>query len=259
MNKRKLLLVALSLCMVAILAIGGTLAYFTDTDAATNVFTVGNVDIELKENYIPNSTLVPTTGKDENGNVINAVEKDVWVENTGSEKAYVRLHIAIPAKLDDGYDTFDASSNLVHFNAPKDSYGNGKWNWGQTEASNNTVSAGGAMVPNKDWNFYTTNITENDRTIKYNVYVVTYETALEQNGKTAQAIYQIYLEQTATNADITEAKEVLGDNWQIKIVAQGVQSTGFDDAYAAFEAAYGNNELDRQVDFAPKENEEGTV
>ena len=88
---------------------------------------------------------------------------------------------------------------------------------------------------------------------------MTYETALEQNGKTAQAIYQIYLEQTATNADITEVKEVLGDNWQIKIFAQGVQSTGFDDAYAAFEAAYVNNELDRQVDFAPKENEEGTV
>ena len=47
MNKRKLLSLALSLSMVAILAVGGTLAYFTDTDAKVNTFTVGNIDIEL--------------------------------------------------------------------------------------------------------------------------------------------------------------------------------------------------------------------
>ena len=43
----------LSLCLVAMLAItavvGGTMAYFTDTDDATNEFTVGNVDIDLTE------------------------------------------------------------------------------------------------------------------------------------------------------------------------------------------------------------------
>ena len=65
MNKRKLLLVALSLCMVAILAMGGTLAYLTDTDAKTNVFTVGNVNIEQNEkdregnDYVNNQKLFP--------------------------------------------------------------------------------------------------------------------------------------------------------------------------------------------------------
>lgn len=50
MNKRKTLALALTLCMVAILAIGGSLAYFTDTtDAKVNEFTVGNVDIDLTE------------------------------------------------------------------------------------------------------------------------------------------------------------------------------------------------------------------
>ena len=35
--------------MVAILAVGGSLAYLTDTDSAKNTFTVGNVKIELLE------------------------------------------------------------------------------------------------------------------------------------------------------------------------------------------------------------------
>ena len=52
MNKRKIVLLASALCMVAILAIGGTLAYFTDTQTKTNTFTVGNVKIELLESKL---------------------------------------------------------------------------------------------------------------------------------------------------------------------------------------------------------------
>ena len=256
MTKRKLMLVALSLCMVAILAIGGTLAYFTDTDAETNVFTVGDVDIDLVEEYKQGSTLVPTTGKDKDGNIINAVKKEVKVTNEGTEDAFVRLHIAIPKLVDDGDPSFNAMKNTVHFNAPKNSYQDGKWNWGKAAADNDTATVGGSMVPTGNWNAYTTTVNN----IEYNVYVVTYETALAgETGVTDLAMNQIYLDSKVTNETITSLKTALGDNWQIMIVAQGVQSTGFDDAYAAFEAAYGNNELDRQVDFAPKENEEGTV
>ena len=46
MNKRKILTLALSICMVAILAIGGSLAYLTDTDKDVNVMTLGSVEIE---------------------------------------------------------------------------------------------------------------------------------------------------------------------------------------------------------------------
>ena len=49
MNKKKILVLAVSVCLVAILAIGGTLSYFTDEEEATNTFTVGNVDITLTE------------------------------------------------------------------------------------------------------------------------------------------------------------------------------------------------------------------
>lgn len=49
MNKKKLLVVAMTLAMVAILAIGGTLAYFTAEKTETNTITIGNIDINLYE------------------------------------------------------------------------------------------------------------------------------------------------------------------------------------------------------------------
>lgn len=49
MTKKKILVLALTIAMVAILAVGGSLAYLTSTDSATNTFTVGNVQIELLE------------------------------------------------------------------------------------------------------------------------------------------------------------------------------------------------------------------
>ena len=49
MTKKKILVLALTIAMVAILAVGGSLAYLTDTKTATNTFTIGNVKIELLE------------------------------------------------------------------------------------------------------------------------------------------------------------------------------------------------------------------
>jgi len=47
--KKKILALTLCVVMAAIAIVGGTLAYFTDTDKATNTFTVGNIDINLTE------------------------------------------------------------------------------------------------------------------------------------------------------------------------------------------------------------------
>ena len=79
MNKRKLMLVAIALCMAAILLAGGTLAYLTDTDEKVNTFTVGNVQIEIDENFTDKSKLLP--GID--------VTKEVKIKNVGTEDAYV--------------------------------------------------------------------------------------------------------------------------------------------------------------------------
>ena len=47
--KKKLTAIFLCVALAAIAIVGASLAYFTDTDSATNTFTVGNVKIDLIE------------------------------------------------------------------------------------------------------------------------------------------------------------------------------------------------------------------
>ena len=52
MNKRRILAIAMSLVIVAIIAVGATMAYLTYTDSAKNTFTVGDVKIKLLESSL---------------------------------------------------------------------------------------------------------------------------------------------------------------------------------------------------------------
>lgn len=231
-----------SLCLVAVLvalAAVGTLAYFTDTDEATNSFTVGNVAIDLHEAnkdatplvdeyyhaWLEDQVLMPGDNK------TNTVAKRIYVENTGKSDAYVRVHIAIPAVLDNAQPDFDASKNLLHFNATEDSYAEGQWNWG----TKIVAGRAGFVGSGDDWNFYTTTVDD----IAYNVYVVTYETALEPGDVTDDAMHQVYLYKDVTNADIEKADEILGGNWNILVVAEGGQVEGFDDPFTALNTQFG--------------------
>ena len=47
--KKKIISLCLVVALGATAVIGGTLAYFTDTDSETNNFTVGNVKIDIVE------------------------------------------------------------------------------------------------------------------------------------------------------------------------------------------------------------------
>lgn len=124
----------LSLCLVVALAataiIGGTLAYFTDTDNATNTFTTANVKIDLieqqrnddgtaLEDFDNGKVLYPIAGsaqgeKDQFGlpTAENYVDKIVTVKNLASD-AYVRVYYAIPEALD---NVTDAGKNVLHVN-----------------------------------------------------------------------------------------------------------------------------------------------
>ena len=113
--KKKLTAIFLCVALVAIAIVGASLAYFTDTDQATNTFAVGNVKIELIEQqrgenglvpFEQNKKLYPIVGsaqgdKDEYGMPIakNYVDKMVTIKNTGSEKAYIRAYFAIPSAI----------------------------------------------------------------------------------------------------------------------------------------------------------------
>lgn len=106
MNKRKILLLVALLSMVAILGVGGTLAYFTAEDSATNTFTVGNVKIDLTETkWDPE---LGGTGKTEAEDVYpgEALPKDPTVENTGKNPCFVRIKV-------DGLDVLGKDADML--------------------------------------------------------------------------------------------------------------------------------------------------
>ena len=238
--KKKLVTGALLLAFGATAITGGTLAYFTDTDAQTNTFVTGNVAIDLWEDFGDNDgleKLIPAVGSAQDGTLKNGIEKEVYVKNTGSEDAYVRVHIAIPQILDDGAETFNAAANVLHFNYAKESIGEGKWDWSKAYDDGKYVG---------DWNFYTTQIGD----VWYNVYVVTHTGKLSTGYATVDAISQVYLDSQTTNEDITAIKQVLGNDWKIAVVAEGTQAEGFTNAYEALNTAFGVPGVDYVVDFS---------
>lgn len=92
--KKKVLLSLAATAMVGTLAVGGTLAWFTDTETATNVVTVGNVDIVLNEDGGADGAVT------ESGLVYSDLmpgkvyDKLVTIENKGND-AYVRAIVTI--------------------------------------------------------------------------------------------------------------------------------------------------------------------
>lgn len=170
---------------------------------------------------------MPATGSVQNGTLKNGVTKEIAVKaGENSENTFVRVHIAIPAILDDSAEDFDAGEKVLYFDYTKDSIGEGLWDWSKTEGE----------PYEGNWNSYQTMIDG----IKYNVYVVTYGTALKAGETTSKyAMHQVYLDSKVTNADIDKINKALGNDWEIKVIAEGVQETGFNDAYVALNTAFG--------------------
>lgn len=262
--KKKLTAIALVVCMLAVMLVGASLAYFTDKDEATNTFVVGNVSIDLIEqerganglkDFTQSKKLLPIVGsaqgeKDEFGlpTAENYVDKIVTIKNTGSEAAYIRAYFAIPSALDDGYDTFNAGLNTLHFNfgnkmtadgkVEHTTYGN-EWLWKQSDGK---------------WNYFETTIDG----IAYNVYFADYATALpgsvtDKDGNTTystteQFVQGVYLDKTFDYANGkyyafgSELTLDQGWNWnavKCPVFAVAVQAAGFDNAADAVTEAFG--------------------
>lgn len=228
--KKKLLALCVVILLAAVAIIGGTLAYFTDTEIATNVFTTGDVKIDLIEKFDPeNATLMP--GVD--------IQKEVTVKNTGSEEAYVRVHIAIPSMLDSGSEDepqFAAYNNTLHWNFNKESLAEGQWNWHNANINGNSSYGPGYPENGGAWNMYQQEIDN----IIYNVYVATYESVLGSEViTTTAAIDKVYLDKNVTNEQMVEIINVLGETPKILVAAEGGQKAGFEDAYIALNTQFG--------------------
>lgn len=148
MNKKKIIAVALCVCMAATAIVGGTLAYFTDTAAQTNTFTSGKVDIKLDEVQVKSDDKGNLVADDTNDRTSAdqtyklfpgmTVAKDpkITVE-AGSEDSYIAAKITIKGDLLDLYGA-DTATPKTYYNLDITKFVSGGmiaagstqgWNW----------------------------------------------------------------------------------------------------------------------------------
>ena len=251
--KKKILTMCLVVALAATAVVGGTLAYFTDTEEEINVFTLGNVVIDLVEEqrnsggteleeFADDKVLLPIVGsaqgeKEEVGGynlptAANWVDKIVTVDNEGTEDAYVRVLFAFPAKMDDAKS---AAEMMLHWNHD-----------GSEEAGTWTRTDCGVTI------------TLNDE--EYNVYNFTYNPILGEKGSntattSSPAITGLYIDSrvNATVADdgaitysmingrgeTVNATYAKGTAPKLYVLTQGVQAAGFEKADEALVAGFG--------------------
>jgi len=222
LNRKWLMVIALVMSLT--MATAGTLAYLTDRDTEVNVFTMGNVDIELKEDFEQGAELIP--GVD--------IEKKPTITNMGPNDAWVWATIAIPSALDND----NASANVVHFNMSKESVEDGKWTWWEEGTRDKWLKA----------------YNVEHEGVKYNVFTVLYQTALKKGDTTEPVIYKVYMDphvDIAPDGQLHHVeKGVVTDlDWNINndgspkmyVSAYAMQTEGFEnvyDAYAAYTAQW---------------------
>lgn len=239
MKNRKLLLI-LALVMSFAMAIGGTLAYLSDTDADVNVMTLGSVHIvqneqqrvddeenqqeleefEQKQGLYPavyEGTSIPYAPEDEwivagdpawkvvEDNV-NVIDKIVTVTNTGKSDAYVRTFFAFESVQDPAAD-----GDYVH------------------AVINDNVTKPGELTA---WTWLPGTY-EIDGSY-YQIGYVTYEKPVAAGATTIPSLKQIYMDKAADN----EYVETFGDEYQVLVLSQAVQTQGFDSAEAALSEAF---------------------
>lgn len=268
MSKKKIISLCLVVCLLAT-AVGGTLAYFTDTDSEKNTFTVGKVDIEVSEtNKINNVDVTGNAFK----NVMPGTEitKTAVVTNNSSETAYVRVVVHLNNQLglynmllDDSGDNLAVDMDEVmpgwNFNpekSNKDADTGMRYIWDETDTTGvDVIAIDVAMANNESGKYlanaanYITNAAEQAANIGGRVQMdLTDACAYYDILYFDDLAWVFYLKMNAgasytlfegINPDASFGAEEMAffDGLEINVCADAIQSTGFGtDAKAAFEA-----------------------
>ncbi len=267
LNRKWIMVLALVMSMA--MATTGTLAYLTDRDSEANVFTMGNVEIDLTEDFDQGAELLP--GLD--------IEKKPVITNTGKTEAWAWLTFSIPAALDNAVQGTEQGSNenVIHWNplgATTEGY--------VTDARVQKAFADGLLTAdmfpagttnyvdyinanNMTWNVFNSlgegqNMYEEEiNGVKYNTYVLLYNKALQPGETTLPNIYKVFLDAYVDidpdgNLSKVNAGVVTPIDWNINedkdgnpiiyASAYAIQKEGFatvEEAYAAYNAQWGEN------------------
>ena len=198
---KKAMSMLLVVTLIAVIAIGGMLAYLTDRDSEANVFTVGDVSIELQEDFNQGAELTPGA----------EIEKDVTVKNTGKNDAWVWVTVAVPAGMDGDALKITGTDTA--------------WNW--TGPAAETVK-----IEDKEYNLYT--VFHNDAlatgaTTKSAMTTVSVNSAIDI---TPDGEWYVVEDGTATKVDWNNKN----GNPVIYVSAYAIQTENFADVQAAYDA-----------------------
>lgn len=236
-TKKKVFTLMLVIMLLSIAIVGGSLAWFTDEDEATNVFTVGSIMIEQEEDYVQNSQLLPVVKDDPSNEDDNYIKKSVTVKNTGNNGAYIQTLVAVPACLDN-----EGVLKLYDANCTEN---------GWIKLDRDTSEVG--IQPS----FLNVSIPA-EGNLRYNVYVYRYQSILESGEETAPCLEYVYIDEATdmetsdTNGDkiidtgyfvmngktITEFNAF--DDLNIYVLTQAVQADGFGTIDEAMLNAFNN-------------------
>ncbi len=237
--KKKIMTISLCVALVAVAIVGGTLAYFTDTDAKTNTFTVGNVAITLSETdnqgekFVQNQKLLPGSQSK------NAIAKNAIVTvNKGSEDSWVWVELLIPAKLYGSKDEKAESYNALHYNQFKN------YLQGYTEDSTNPNAVACAQTyktSDHQWSLMkyidTVEIDGNE----YARLRTTHKDIVKAEETTSPAFSQFYMDSHVYTENgkymiptgTLEKFEEYDGPWEVIVNAYAIQAAGIDDVDTA--------------------------
>ena len=251
--KKKITAICLCVALLAIAIVGATLAYFTDTKAATNTFTVGNVKIDLLESSLHRENAGVANGATSTSELWSDVDK----EGSGNTSKY--------KAGDTFYTDAQIEANAAEYTCknvqliPGRSYH--KMPYVKNVGNNDAYIRIRVMIPADldtavlNSSMYTTTAInnkeftmayDNSGTVeregrKYNVYTFTRIDPLAPGEMTYWNVWgTIHMDTTVTSA---QSEALFGENgpyrggvFPVLVEADAIQAEGFANATAAFVA-----------------------
>ena len=263
--KKKLTAIFLCVALAAIAIVGASLAYFTDTDSATNTFTVGNVKIDLIEskfhregNDNSGDTSIPDPTQTASGMKYvtdghkaftdaeikaDAEKYSDYIGERGENMVPGRNFAKCPYVVNTGAnDAYVRIRVMIPHDGDVDNGGiiNAMFCSTATSSGEFQQGANGENWPVVEMNGYT-----GDNGLKYDVYTFTRTEPLKAGAMTEWNVWNfVGIGNNVTNADIEKAIEngvITKTNngalsLNILVQADAIQAEGFADAKAAFAA-----------------------
>lgn len=196
--KKKVTAIALAVCILAVAVIGATMAYFTDTDSKTNTFTFGKVDIDLTEKSIEDK---------EKGVKAGTVGTDGGITYPGVLPGLVYSKVPTVTVKRESLDAWV----IITATVPT------VYNW--DGLFNDSID--------------TANFTKDKKIVGENTVYYFYANAAVTAGSSVTPFTEVKINPALTQNDVKNLP-----TFNVVVNAYGIQKDGFDDAKAAFAAAF---------------------